>query len=107
MTVRNCRLLIIGFVVATLLGAYRPAHSAERRRQRNVLLLIVDDLNTWLLTDPDRYTGKVIAPNIQRLAREGVLFHNAYTAIPLCVPSRTAILSGVAPWKSGVYQNQL
>lgn len=34
----------------------------------NVLLLIVDDLSTWLLEDPTRYTGKVVAPNIQRLA---------------------------------------
>ena len=72
----------------------------------NVLLLIVDDLNTWLLEDPTRYAGKVAAPNIQRLAKEGVLFHNAYTASPVCSPSRTAFLSGVAPWKSGVSRNR-
>ncbi|MEL6898248.1 MAG: sulfatase, partial [Planctomycetota bacterium] len=71
----------------------------------NVLLLIVDDLNTWLLEDPTRYTGMVVAPNIQRLSRQGVLFHNAYTASPVCCPSRTAFLSGVAPWKSGVSRN--
>ena len=71
----------------------------------NVLLLIVDDLNTWLLEDPTRYSGKVVAPNIQRLAKQGVLFHNAYTASPVCSPSRTAFLSGVAPWKSGVSRN--
>ncbi len=71
----------------------------------NVLLLIVDDLNTWLLEDPSRYTGKVVAPNIQRLSKEGVLFHNAHTASPVCSPSRTAILSGVAPWRSGVSRN--
>ncbi|MEM1305299.1 MAG: sulfatase, partial [Planctomycetota bacterium] len=57
------------------------------------------------LEDPTRYAGKVVAPNIQRLASEGVLFHNAYTASPVCVPSRTAFLSGVAPWKSGVSRN--
>ena len=72
----------------------------------NVLFLIVDDLNTWLLSDPNRYTGKVVAPNIQRLAQEGVVFHNAFAASASCVPSRTAFLSGVAPWKSGVYINQ-
>lgn len=71
----------------------------------NVLLLIVDDLNTWLLEDPTRYSGRVVAPNIQRLAQQGVLFHNAYTASPVCCPSRTAFLSGVAPWKSGVSRN--
>ena len=106
MAAKQCGVLIFGLVVATWPGAFRPANAAEQRPPMNILFLIVDDLNTWLLTDPDRYTGKVIAPNIQRLARQGVLFHNAYTASPLCVPSRTAFLSGVAPWKSGVYQNQ-
>ncbi|QDU89125.1 Choline-sulfatase [Pirellulimonas nuda] len=79
--------------------------AAEPDIPMNVLLLIVDDLNTWLLEDPTRYSGKVVAPNIQRLAKEGVLFHNAYTASPVCSPSRTAFLSGVAPWKSGVSRN--
>lgn len=71
----------------------------------NVLFLAVDDLNTWLLGDVGRYTGKVAAPNIRRLAASGVNFVRAYTASPKCSPSRTAILSGVSPWKSGVYQN--
>ncbi|MEM6655939.1 MAG: sulfatase-like hydrolase/transferase, partial [Planctomycetota bacterium] len=77
--------------------ALTPAAPAATTRP-NVLFLIIDDLNTWLLEDPTRYAGKVVAPNIQRLASEGVLFHNAYTASPVCVPSRTAFLSGVAPW---------
>ncbi|MGF1581692.1 MAG: sulfatase [Gemmataceae bacterium] len=80
----------------------KPGNKNERM---NVLFLIVDDLNTWLLSDPDRYTGKVIAPNIVRLAQSGVNFKYAYTASPKCSPSRTAFLSGVAPWKSGVYEN--
>ncbi len=76
---------------------------AEERM--NVLFLCVDDLNTWLLSDPNRYTGKVVAPSIQKLASEGVVFTRAYCASPKCSPSRTAVLSGVAPWKSGIYQN--
>ncbi|MEX0320990.1 MAG: sulfatase [Puniceicoccaceae bacterium] len=71
----------------------------------NVLLLVVDDLNTWLLGDSNRYAGKVVAPNIRKLAYSGVLFNRAYTASPFCSPSRTALLSGVRPWKSGVYDN--
>lgn len=74
-------------------------------QQMNVLFLVVDDLNTWLLSNPDRYTGKVIAPNILHLAKSGVSFGQAFAASPLCSPSRTAFLSGVAPWKSGVYGN--
>lgn len=81
------------------------AFSAIPERKVNVLFLVVDDLNTWLLSNPDRYTGKVIAPNLLRLAKSGVNFGQAFTAAPKCSPSRTAFLSGVAPWKSGVYDN--
>ena len=71
----------------------------------NVLFLIVDDLNTLLLGDTNRYAGKVIAPNIMRLADSGVNFTRNFAAAPKCSPSRTAFLSGVVPWKSGVYDN--
>ncbi|MCK4960660.1 MAG: sulfatase, partial [Planctomycetes bacterium] len=46
-------------------------------------------------------------PNIRRLADGGVIFNRAYTASPFCSPSRTALLSGVSPWRSGVYDNGL
>lgn len=72
---------------------------------RNVLFLAVDDLNTWLLSNPDRYTGKVIAPNMVGFAQSGANFTNAFTASPKCSPSRTAFISGVAPWRSGIYDN--
>lgn len=85
--------------------ACSTATAAEK--SPNVLLLICDDLNTWLLEDPDRYAGKVVAPNIKKLADGGVLFKRAYTASPVCCPSRTAFLSGVRPWQSGLYDNGL
>ncbi|MEO0452922.1 MAG: sulfatase [Verrucomicrobiota bacterium] len=81
--------------------------AAAANDRMNVLFLAIDDLNTWVLSDPDRYTGKVIAPNIKKLASDGMLFTRAYCASSVCSPSRTAILSGVAPWKSGIYQNAL
>ncbi|MEO1527645.1 MAG: sulfatase [Planctomycetota bacterium] len=73
----------------------------------NVLFLVADDLNSWLLEDADRYAGKVVAPNLQRLAASGVNFKRAYTAAPVCSPSRTAFFSGVSPWHSGHYHNAL
>jgi len=85
----------------------KTARAACADGRKNVLLLIVDDLNTWLLGDTNRYAGKVVAPNIRRLADSGVLFERAYTTSPVCCPSRTALLSGVSPWKSGLYHNGL
>ena len=78
---------------------------AAAEKPMNVLMLISDDLNSWLLENPERYTGKVIAPNLKGLAESGVNFKYAYCAAPVCSPSRTAFFSGVAPWKSGVYNN--
>jgi arylsulfatase A-like enzyme len=78
---------------------------AAAEKPMNVLMLISDDLNSWLLENPERYTGKVIAPNLKALGESGVNFKYAYTAAPVCSPSRTAFFSGVAPWKSGVYNN--
>lgn len=97
----------LSFIAVLILSAQATVAAEPKRQSKpmNVLLLIVDDLNTWLLEDPNRYRGKVVAPNIQRLASEGVLFHNAFTASPVCSPSRTAFLSGVAPWRSGVSRN--
>jgi arylsulfatase A-like enzyme len=90
-----------------LLSPPAGAAAAEARSKPNVLLLIVDDLNTFLLGDTNRYAGKVVAPNIRRLAESGVVFNRAYTAAPVCSPSRTALLSGVRPWQSGLYDNGL
>ena len=84
---RNLRLLMmfIGVLVVS------PLSFAEKDVKRmNVLFLCVDDLNTWLLDDANRYTGKVVAPSIRKLADEGVLFKRAYCASPKCSPSRLA-----------------
>lgn len=99
--------LLLALIVAAVVAMAATSVDAATPpgKSMNVLLLIVDDLNTWLLEDPTRYAGKVVAPNIQQLAKQGVLFHNAYAASPVCSPSRTAFLSGVAPWKSGVSRN--
>lgn len=47
----------------------------------------------------------VETPNIDRLAAEGALFTNFYTATPLCGPSRASFMSGLYPQKTGVIKN--
>ena len=94
---------VTAFVV--LFCASGRAAESTAAKPMNVLLLIADDMNSWPLEDPDRYAGKVVAPNLNALAASGVSFTRAYTAAPVCSPSRTAFFSGVAPWKSGHYHN--
>ncbi len=77
--------------------------SQNRRERPNVLMIAVDDLNDWvgcLGGHPDART-----PNLDRLASRGLLFTNAHCAAPLCNPSRAALLTGIRPSTSGIYDN--
>ncbi len=96
------------FAVATvisgimLIGSIVPLTAAETRRP-NVLFIAVDDLNHWV-----GYLGRnpqTITPNIDKLAARGVRFTHSYCAAPVCNPSRAALMSGLRPSTSGVYEN--
>lgn len=77
---------------------------AQAEERPNVLFISVDDLNDWvgfLGGHPDTLT-----PNMDRLAKRGAVFTNAYCASPICGPSRAAVLTGMRPESSGVYNNK-
>ena len=44
-------------------------------------------------------------PNIDRLAREGAWFVNAFHAVPLCSPNRATLLTGQFPSRHGIIDN--
>lgn len=63
----------------------------------NFLFCIADD---WSFPHAGIYGDKVVrTPNFDRIAREGLLFMNAFTASPSCAPSRAAILTGQEIWR--------
>ena len=76
---------------------------AQQKKQYNVLFIAVDDLNDWVAAY-GKHAG-VKTPNIDRLARQGMLFTRAYCSAPSCNPSRASMLTGVRPSTSGVYFN--
>ena len=53
------------------------------------------------------YAGDSVVrtPNLDRIARAGTVLDNAYTACPLCVPARAAMISGLLPSNNGVLFN--
>ncbi|MBL8173546.1 MAG: sulfatase [Bryobacterales bacterium] len=79
------------------------AFALQPKQKPNVLFLSVDDMNDWVGC-LGGYPG-VKTPNIDRLAKRGALFTNAHCASPLCNPSRTALLTGMRPDTTGVYNN--
>ncbi len=96
------RILIVTSLL--LLNVCRPLNLfAQEKLKYNVLFIAIDDLNDWV-GPLDGYKG-VKTPNIDRLATQGMNFTRAYCPAPVCNPSRTALLTGVRPSTSGVYQN--
>ncbi len=69
----------------------------------NFLVIAIDDLNDYVGSlggHPNAST-----PNLDRLAKTGVLFTNAHCVSPVCNPSRTAIWTGLRPTTTGIHSN--
>jgi arylsulfatase A-like enzyme len=78
-----------------MLGLFAAAVHAGAKP--NVLFIAVDDLNdfpSFVGRYPDAKT-----PNMDRLAKRGMVFTNAHCQFPLCGPSRASIMSGLLPSK--------
>jgi arylsulfatase A-like enzyme len=91
------------FITAALAPLVAP-HATAQSQPPNVLFLSVDDMNDWVGCLSGH--SAIRTPNIDGLARRGVLFRNAHCAAPLCNPSRTALLTGWSPARTGIYDNE-
>ena len=81
-----------------------PVASQDQARRPNVLFIAMDDLNDWIGCLGGHPQAKT--PNLDRLAASGVLFTNAHCPAPACNPSRSAIMTGRSPHRSGLYDNR-
>lgn len=77
--------------------------AASAAGKPNVLFLAVDDLRDWVgYLHGNEQTQ---TPNIDRLAKLGTAFTRSYCAAPVCNASRAALMSGMRPSTTGVYDN--
>ncbi len=95
------RLITLGFVAAALSHA-----AAEPAPRLNILFCFADDWGRYARcyskVDAKPSLNDVIqTPNIDRVAREGVLFRNAFVPAPSCTPCRSSLLSGRYWWNTG------
>ncbi len=91
----TCLLSCLAVVFGQSAGFAAPAGSTEEPARPNVVLIVADDLG-W--SDLACYGSDLHeTPHIDRLASQGVLFSNAYSASPVCSPTRASILTGRHP----------
>ena len=85
-------LLTLCLLAPCLLVPLHTARGAQTNRPIN-LLFIMTDQQRW---DAMSCAGNTVlkTPNLDKLARQGARFTSFYSACPVCVPARTAILTG-------------
>ena len=91
------------FLGATATAVATPALAADAAP--NVVIILADDLGYG---DTSCYGAtKVNTPNIDRLAREGRRFTQAYTASSICSPTRYALMTGRYCWRTSLQRQVL
>jgi len=89
--------LILFLMLTVIFGSCK-----KKTEPINILMIAIDDMNNWVGV----MGNKALTPNIDALAGKGVLFNNAYSVVPLCNPSRVALMTGLRPETTGIYDNE-
>jgi len=84
----------------TGLAAEAATTSPAATNHINILFMMDDQhRGDWIHAAGAKW---MITPNLDHLAREGVLFRRGYSSTPSCLPARSALLTGMSPWGHGV-----
>ena len=93
--------LVCSFVIALFFSACASDQPDDLSGSRpNIVFILADDMG-W--ADLPVYGNQFNeAPNLTRMAAEGIRFTDAYAACPVCSPTRASIMSGQYPARVGI-----
>lgn len=94
------RIICIAFIIMLF---SRCQNKKNIDNQPNVIFIIADDLADRLSCYGDSVAN---TPNLDNLAKRGVLFANSFCQYPTCGPSRASLFSGLYPFESGYTSNK-
>jgi len=95
--------LIVFATLTVVLCGCTSAAAPQAARPTNIVLFITDDFS-WHDSEPYGATD-VRTPNMAKLAAEGMRFDRAIAASPTCTPSRSAMFTGLFPYRNGAHPN--
>ena len=99
---RYCILLVC--VLAEVISC-RPEQKSEQKVTPNLLFIFPDQLRNSALGMSNE--DPVITPNIDQLAKEGMVIANAISNFPLCSPYRAMLMTGKLPYNNLVLTNRI
>ena len=95
--------LILSLSSSCELRKVSDQNSQDISRRPNIVIILADDLTG---SDIGAYGNTdVYTPNLDRLAKEGIRFKNAFTGTAMCSPSRQQLLTGLFPVRNGAFLN--
>src|ERR1044071_10497709 len=93
---RRCLRVVVACALLLACATVAPAQSARGTRsgrRPNIILVVADDLGRG---DLGAYGQRFIrTPNLDRMAREGLRFTDAYAPSPVCATSRASFMTGL------------
>ena len=99
MTTSGISLLFSGLSFATLNTVMaKKMKSESKSSQPHILFMLADDLG-WF--DVGFHGSKILTPNIDSLAKDGVILDNFYVQ-PVCTPTRGVLMTGRCPIKTSI-----
>jgi uncharacterized sulfatase len=108
----NLLFTLLGFLALILLSCQNKKSNAlatlkfksiDKVKRPNLIFYLSDDQDVY---DYGCYgNNKVKTPAVDVLAKEGLLFENAFTGQAICAPSRSQLLTGKYPIKNGCFAN--
>lgn len=90
-------------ILGVLLICVSSVVKAKKATKPNIIFYLADDQDKY---DYGCYgNDKINTPAVDRLAREGMVFENAFTGQSICAPSRSQLYTGNYPLKNGCFIN--
>ena len=101
----NSKIFRNALFLITFISLIVPAAGHVDQRFPDIIFYLSDDQDIY---DYGCYGNeKIHTPAIDRLAKEGLMFHNAFTGQAICAPSRSQLYTGNYPLKNGCFLNHV
>ena len=97
---------ILNFIFCAVLISCNTAQNSNDNvvKKPNILFIVTDDLNC----DLGSYNHPLVkSPNIDKLAKNGILFENAHNQFPLCGPSRASFMTSLYTDQTNIKGNNI
>ncbi|MFG6686069.1 sulfatase-like hydrolase/transferase [Mariniflexile sp. HNIBRBA6329] len=95
---KHLLIVLLGFLCLSCNSQVRKKEIATKKQQPNILWIVCEDISPTLSFYGD-HTAKT--PNLDALAKESMVYENAYSVVGVCAPSRSSIVTGMYPTSLG------